>query len=104
MDKNAFDMPIPPASFEFLVLSLRAQVEVQLGLVHFGPEDQRPEPKLPLARHAIDMLALLVDKTKGNLTMEEQRLLENNLTELRFMFVQASSRIAAKPAEAAAQD
>ncbi len=36
-------MPLPPASFSFLVLSLRTQVEMQLGLMHFG-EEEKPEP------------------------------------------------------------
>ena len=84
------DIPIPPANFEFLVLSLRSQAEVQLGLLHFGEEKDRPRPNLPLARHTIDLLAMLQEKTKGNLTIEEQRMVENSLTELRFRFVQAS--------------
>lgn len=90
---------IPPATFEFLVMSLRAQAEIQLGLVHLGKEEERPEPQLPHARHVIDTLAMLGEKTKGNLSLEEQRLMENSLTELRFLFVQASSRRAtAEPA------
>ena len=82
-------MQLPPASFAFIVLSLRAQCEMQLGLMHFGQEE-KPEPELPLARHTIDVMAILLEKTKGNLTLEEQRLLENSLTELRFRFVQIS--------------
>jgi hypothetical protein len=82
-------IPLPPASFSFLVLSLRAQAEMQLGLMHFGQEE-KPKPELPLARHTIDMMAILLEKTKGNLSLEEQRLLENSLTELRFRFVQVS--------------
>jgi len=82
-------IPLPPASFEFLTLTLRAQAEFQLGLMHFGPENERPKPNLDLARHSIDLLAILQSKTKGNLSMEEQRLLENSLTELRFRYVQA---------------
>jgi Domain of unknown function (DUF1844) len=82
------NIPLPPASFTFIVLSLRAQAEMQLGLMQFGEE--KTEPDLPLARHTIDLMATLVEKTKGNLTIEEQRLLENSLTELRFRFVQAS--------------
>jgi hypothetical protein len=82
-------MPLPPATFEFLALSIRTQAELQLGLIHFGPESERPKPDLDLARHSIDLLGVLQDKTKGNLTLEEQRLLENSLTELRFRFVQA---------------
>ena len=84
------EVPLPPASFSLLVLSLRMQAEMQLGLVHFGEEKDRPEPDLDAARHAIDLLAILQEKTKGNLTLEEQRLLENSLTELRFRYVQAS--------------
>jgi hypothetical protein len=82
-------IPLPPASFEFLTLTLRAQAEFQLGLMHFGPENERPKPNLELARHSIDLLAILQAKTKGNLTLEEQRLVENSLTELRFRYVQA---------------
>jgi hypothetical protein len=89
--------PLPPASFSFLVLSLRAQAEMQLGLMHLGPEEEKPEPDLPVARHTIDMLGVLLEKTRGNLSLEEQRLLENSLTELRFRFVQVSDA-AAKPA------
>jgi hypothetical protein len=99
-NSSSADMAIPPATFEFLVMSLRAQAEIQLGLVHFGPEEDRPTPKLPLARHAIDMLGMLAEKTRGNLSLEEQRLIENCVTELRFLFVQQSSRLAASSASA----
>ena len=84
---------LPPATFTFLVLSLRAQAEMQLGLVTFGQEE-KAEPDLDLARHSIDMMAVLMEKTKGNLTIEERRLLENTLTELRFRFVQVSDEAA----------
>jgi hypothetical protein len=82
-------IPLPPASFEFLALSLRTQAELQLGLLHFGAEEDRPKPDLDLARHSIDLLAMLHEKTRGNLTLQEQRLVENSLTELRFRYVQA---------------
>ncbi|HSW51513.1 MAG TPA: DUF1844 domain-containing protein [Bryobacteraceae bacterium] len=79
----------PPATFSFLVFSLRTQAELHLGLLHLGEETEKPEPDLGAARHSIDMLAMLQEKTRGNLTLEEQRLLDNSLTELRFRFVQA---------------
>ena len=82
-------IPLPPASFEFLALSLRTQAELQLGLLHFGADEDRPKPDLDLARHSIDLLAMLHEKTRGNLTLQEQRLVENSLTELRFRYVQA---------------
>jgi hypothetical protein len=87
-EKQEPRMPLPPASFEFLTLSLRTQAEFQLGLMHFGPPEEKPEPDFEMARHSIDMLAVLQEKTRGNLSMEEQRMLENSITELRFRFVQ----------------
>ena len=85
------DFPLPPANFLFLVESILMQAQMQLGLLNFGDErDEKPEPNLPVARHSIDLLAMLQEKTKGNLTGEEQRLLENGLTELRFRYVQVA--------------
>ncbi len=86
--EQEFEYPLPPASFEYLVFSVRAQAEMHLGLLHFGEEKERPKPNLRLAQHSIDMLSILLDKTKGNLGLEEQRYLENSLTELRFRYVQ----------------
>ena len=94
-----FDLPLPPPSFEFLVMSFRAQAEMQLGLMHFGQEPE-PKPELKLARHTIDLMAILLEKTKGNLTIEEQRMLENALTELRFRFVQVSEETAGQSSAA----
>ncbi len=96
------EFPIPPANMEFLVLSLKAQAELQLGLLHFGDEKDRPEPDLRVARHTIDVLALIEDKTRGNLTMDEQRIIENTLTELRFRYVQAVE--SSRKAKAGAQE
>jgi len=95
-----YQVPMPPASFSFIVLSLRAQAEMQLGLMHFG-EEEKPQPDLPLARHSIDLMAILLEKTKGNLSLEEHRLLENSLTELRFRFVQVSDDVAKAAAQKA---
>jgi len=99
------DFPLPPPTFEFLVFSLKTQAEMQLGLYGFG-EEQPEGPNLPAARHAIELLAMIAEKTRGNLALEEQRLIENSLTELRFRFVQISEERAAgqnaKPAEGSA--
>jgi hypothetical protein len=92
-------MSMPPASFSFIVLSLRAQAEMQLGLMQF--EEEKQPPDLPLARHTIDLMSVLLEKTKGNLTLEEHRLLENSLTELRFRFVQVSDDMAKAAAQKA---
>ncbi len=78
---------LPPATFGFLVYSLRLQAELSLGLLGFGEEKKKPD--FHLARHHIDLLAMLQEKTRGNLTLEEQRELDNSVTELRFRFIQA---------------
>jgi len=83
------EFPLPPASFEFLVLSLRLQAEMQLGLLGVDEEGEPAKPNLGGARHTIDLLGVLQEKTRGNLSLEEQRLLENSLTELRFRYVHA---------------
>ncbi len=88
--------PLPPATFEFLVLSFRLQAEMQLGMYRTEKE-QQPAADLEGARHTIDMLGVLQEKTRGNLTLEEQRLLDNSLTELRFRYVQAVERSGKKP-------
>jgi hypothetical protein len=85
------DFPLPPPTFEFLVFSLKTQAEMQMGLFGFG-EESKDGPNLPAARHAIDMLAMISEKTRGNLALEEQRLIENALTELRFRFVQVTEQ------------
>lgn len=84
------DFPLPPASFEFLVESILMQTQIQLGLFHLREGEDQQEPNLPLAKHSIDILSMLQEKTRGNLSSEEQRLLENGLTELRFRFVQVA--------------
>jgi|SRR6185437_5926953 len=100
--EDAPDFPLPPASFMFLVESILMQTQMHLGLMHFGEKDEKYEPNLPLARHSIDLLGVLQEKTKGNLTAEEQRLIENGLTELRFRFVQVSDEVNKRNAPPAA--
>ncbi|HEX4769402.1 MAG TPA: DUF1844 domain-containing protein [Bryobacteraceae bacterium] len=98
------DFPLPPASFTFLVESILMQTQLQLGLLKFGEEEEgEQEPNLPIARHSIDMLAVLQEKTRGNLTTEEARVLENGLTELRFRYVQVADELKQKTGPAEAQ-
>jgi hypothetical protein len=92
------DFPMPPASFAFLVESILMQTQMQLGLLRLGESDEEEtKPNLPIARHSIDMLSMLQDKTRGNLSTEEQRLIENGLTELRFRYVQVAEELKKKP-------
>ncbi|HYL38995.1 MAG TPA: DUF1844 domain-containing protein [Bryobacteraceae bacterium] len=97
------EYPLPPATFEFLVLSLKTQTEMHLGLLFFGEEQERPEPDFRVARHSIDLLVMLQEKTRGNTTLDEQRLIENTVTELRFRYVQALEQHQKRAAAAAAE-
>lgn len=83
---------LPPASFGELIFSVRFQAEMHLGLVPLD-EDEKPPVDLAAAQHYIDLLGILAEKTRGNLAIEEQRYLENSLTELRFRYVQAADQV-----------
>ncbi len=73
------------------------QTQMQLGIFAMGNQDEEnTQPNLPIAAHSIDLLAILQEKTHGNLTTEEHRMLENGLTELRFRYVQVSEELAKK--------
>jgi Domain of unknown function (DUF1844) len=91
------EYPLPPATFEFFVLSMKTQAEMAMGLLHFGEQKDSPPPDLRVARHSIDLLSMIAEKTRGNLTIEEQRLIENSLTELRFRYVHAVEKQGANP-------
>jgi hypothetical protein len=76
---------IPPIDFTTFILSLSTQALMQLGEVK--DSDGHVEPDLMMARHTIDLLGLLESKTKGNLTGEEEQLLQQVLFDLRMRFV-----------------
>jgi hypothetical protein len=83
---------LPPVDFSSFLLSLATSALYHLGLVA-DPETGRPgAPDLPLARQTIDTLAMLEEKTRGNLDQEEQRLLKSILAELRLRFVEAGKQ------------
>jgi hypothetical protein len=79
-----------PIDFYTFVFSLGSSAFVHLGDAPH-PETGAPgEPDLLLAHQTIDILAMLQEKTKGNLTSEEDRFLETLLTDLRMRFVEKS--------------
>jgi hypothetical protein len=81
---------LPPADFAAIALSFASSALFHLGLVA-DPESGEPgQRNLPLARHSIDLLELLQQKTRGNLTSDEADLLTNLLTELRVRYVESS--------------
>ncbi|MCA8986613.1 MAG: DUF1844 domain-containing protein [Planctomycetaceae bacterium] len=82
---------IPPASFPLLISMFSTQAMTALGLLPH-PITGKAEYQPALAKHYIDLLAVLDEKTKGNLSAQEHAMLENSLHELRLVFVQQSSR------------
>jgi hypothetical protein len=73
--------------FYTFVLSLASSAFVHLGDAPHPETGERLKPDLLLAKQTIDILAMLEAKTKGNLTHEEEKFLENLLTDLRLRFV-----------------
>ena len=83
---------LPKATFsDYLVSFFFTQTLMFLGEVPH-PDTQRTEKNLPMAKYLIDVLAILKEKTKGNLTDGEQKQLDTFLTELRMLFVKASGK------------
>jgi len=78
--------PLPEGNFAALVSMLTTQALFALGLLQIKGQEER-KPDLEMAKYNIDMLQVLEEKTKGNLTEEEQAVLENTLNELRMGYV-----------------
>ncbi|MCP4676476.1 MAG: DUF1844 domain-containing protein [Deltaproteobacteria bacterium] len=83
--------PDVPIDFATFILSLSSSAAYHLGLAPH-PEKETTCHNLPMAKQTIDILAVLQDKTKGNLTGEEERLLGEILYNLRMAFVRESNK------------
>jgi hypothetical protein len=86
--KDGAQEELPKLDFATFVLSLSHSVLVHLGEAPH-PEGEA-QKNVPLARQTIDLLGLLEEKTKGNLTGEEERLLSQVLYDLRMRFIELS--------------
>jgi hypothetical protein len=84
--------PLPQGSLAALISMLATQTLFALGFLQIKGEEQR-EPDLDLARYNIELLGALEEKTKGNLTPEEQQLLKNTLSDLRMGFVSVANQL-----------
>jgi hypothetical protein len=81
----------PTLDFNALVLSLGSAAIVHLGEAPDPTSGQkRDKPDFPMAQQSIDLLAMLQEKTRGNLTADESRFLDNMLYDLRLLYVQVS--------------
>ena len=81
--------PPPPLDFNSLILSLANTALFQLGFIK-ASESEDVEKDLPGARQTIDIIALLEEKTRGNLTEQEQKIIKETLFQLRMAFVEAT--------------
>ncbi|MGB7546796.1 MAG: DUF1844 domain-containing protein [Terracidiphilus sp.] len=81
----------PPVGFEHLVQQVYVSAMIQMGAG--TQEGQRPRVDILGARQTIDMLGVLAEKTKGNLTEAEDRTLETALFEVRMAFLELTSMI-----------
>jgi hypothetical protein len=88
-DKSAIPDHLPPASFTLLVATLATQATSALGQLP-DPLSGKTEVRLELAKHVIDTLGVLEAKTKGNLSPDEEQVLESALHQLRLAYVDAS--------------
>lgn len=88
-DQHLGGEDLPPANFAGLLIGLATSAFLHLGESP-DPSQTGGEVDLPAAKHAIDLLAVLQDKTRGNLEKEEEALLTTLLYDLRLKFVQAS--------------
>lgn len=80
--------PLPEVNFSSLILSLSSTAFLHLGEIP-DPSTGKKTKDLALAKHVIDTIGMLKEKTAGNLTREEKQLIENILTELRLRYVKA---------------
>jgi len=77
---------LPKIDFSTFVLSINSSALVQLGLIE-DPASGQKTKNLALAKQTIDLLVMLEDKTRGNLTSDEENMLKNLLYELRMLYV-----------------
>ena len=91
MKEQKEDKPLPPMDFTTFCLSLASSAMMHLGQAPM-PETGKTERSLPLAKQTIDILALLEEKTRGNLTGEEAKLVSTLLYDLRLRFVQEKAK------------
>ncbi len=85
------DESLPVIDFATFIISLSHSALMHLGAAP-NPETNQVEIHLPLAKQTIDLVGLLEQKTKGNLTGDEERLLGQVLYELRMKYVEQSNK------------
>ena len=91
-DAEGQERQLPPASFTTLVSSLATQAMMALGGFR-DPNSEKVMVDLDLAKHHIDTLKVLEEKTKGNINEEEKKLLEEASYQVQMLFVQVVQHV-----------
>lgn len=81
----------PQASFELLVTTFSMQAMSAMGMLG-GPAGEQQAPDLAMAKHLIDLLGVIEEKTRGNLSKDEAGMLEQMLHQLRVLFIDPEIR------------
>lgn len=88
-DASAQEGPLPEIDFTSFIFSLSTSALIQLGEIQ-DPFTQKLVRNLPLAKQTIDLIGMLKEKTKGNLTPGEERVIEYVLYDMRMRYVKAA--------------
>ncbi len=85
-EKSAEDFRLPKINFATFIFSLNSSVLMHLGVID-DPSTGKQVKNLPIAKQTIDILGMLEEKTQGNLTEDEAKMLKNILYDLRMIYV-----------------
>ncbi|MEA3429402.1 MAG: DUF1844 domain-containing protein [Thermodesulfobacteriota bacterium] len=85
-EKQKPKIPLPEINFATFIISLNASALVHLGVID-DPASGKKVKNLAMGKQTIDILSMLEEKTKGNLTTEEKNMLKNVLYDLRIIYV-----------------
>jgi hypothetical protein len=84
------EVPLPEITFPSFLVSLSSSAFISLGQIQ-DPQTGKREKNLPLAKQTIDLLGLLRDKTRNNLSAEEENLFDHFLYDLRMAYIKEVS-------------
>jgi len=85
-EEDKTDFQFPEINFATFIFSLNSSVLVQLGVID-DPATGKKAKNLHLAKQTIDILGMLEEKTRGNLTKDEESMLKNILYDLRIIYI-----------------
>jgi len=90
-ERDTQRIPLPEVNFNSLIFSLSSSALLNMGDIA-EPQTGERKKDLPMAKYSIDIISMLQEKTKGNLTEEEHKFLDNILADLRLRYVKASKK------------